>query len=153
MRMTKVEVVGGSTKDLLTRLKVTTLIPRSPLMNAAEHNSRSGASPLSLHHSSQKVNPCVKSKIRKEKRKVKGLMTKARTQVSRTLSQKYCHQCRFPPRSKELHREFSDLTISSVPDSRIVPNVNVWCRMVTASRTSNLEHIWWRCSSWGNHPT
>ena len=66
------------------------------------YNSRSGASPLSLHHPSQKVNSTVKSKIKKDKRKVKDVITGTRTQALPPLSQKRYQQCEFPPRSKEL---------------------------------------------------
>ena len=76
MRMTKVEAVGVSAKDLLTHLKVIALISRSPLMNATDYNLRSGASPLSRHHSSQKVNPSVKSKIKEAKRKSQDVITR-----------------------------------------------------------------------------
>ena len=55
------------------------------------YNSRSGASSLSLHHSSQKSHLSAKSKIKKEKRKVKNLITRTRTQVSPPPSQKRCH--------------------------------------------------------------
>ena len=102
MRMSEVGVPVGSTKCPLTQLKVTTLVSRPPLTNAVEQNSRSGASPLSLHHPPQKVNPPAKTKIKKEKRKVKNLITRARTQVSPPPGQKPCHECSFPPRSKKL---------------------------------------------------
>ena len=55
-----------------------------------------------LHHSPPKVNPPTKAKIKKEKRKIKNLITRTRTQVSPPPSQKPCHECSFPPRSKEI---------------------------------------------------
>ena len=102
VRMTKVEAVGGSTKTLLTQLKVIALVSDVMFTVPQDYNSRSGATPLSLHHSSQKVNPSVKSKIKKDKRKVKDVITGTRTQVSPPPSQKRYQQCEFPPRSKEL---------------------------------------------------
>ena len=74
-------------------------------------------------------------------------MTKTRIQASRTLGRKGMPPVQTPTPLQGAHREFSDLTNSSVPDIRIVTNVNVWCRMVTALKTSNLEHIWWQDSS------
>ena len=91
VRMSKVGVFASSTKTLLTQLKVTTLGLGCPLRNTTDYNSRSGASPLSLYHSSQKVNLSAKTKIKKEKRKVKNLITRTRTQISLPPSQKRCH--------------------------------------------------------------
>ena len=100
--MTKVGVVGSSTECLLSQLRVITFMSWDNLMNVSFYNSRSGASPLSLHHPSQKVNSTVKSKIRKDKRKVKDVITGTRTQVSPPPSQKRYRQCEFPPGSKAL---------------------------------------------------
>ena len=72
--MTKVGVVGSSTKALLTQLKVPTLVSDVMFTVPKDYNSRSGATPLPLHHSSQKVNSTVKSKIKEDKRKVKGVI-------------------------------------------------------------------------------
>ena len=102
MRMSKVLTPGGSTKTLMTHLKVITLVSDIMRTVPQKKKSRSGAHPLSLHHSPQEVNPPAKTKIKKEKRKVKDLNTRTRTQVSPPPSQKHCHGCSFPPRSKEL---------------------------------------------------
>ena len=102
MRMTKVGVPVSSNKCLPTQLKMIALVSDVISIGRTDYNSRSGATPLSLHHSCQKVNPSVKSKIRKDKRKVKDVITGTRTQVSPPPSQKRYQQCEFPPRSKEL---------------------------------------------------
>ena len=100
--MTKVGVPVSSTKTPLTQLKVIALVSDVMFTVPQDYNSRSGASPLSLHHSSQKVNSTVKSKIKEDKRKVKDVITGTRTEASPPLSQKRYQQCEFPPRSKEL---------------------------------------------------
>jgi hypothetical protein len=68
--MTKVGVPVSSSKTLLTQRKVVALVSDAISIGRKDYNySRSGATPLSLHHSSQKVNPSVKSEIRKDKGK------------------------------------------------------------------------------------
>ena len=121
--MTKVGVPVSSTKCLLTQLKVTALVSDVISIGPKDYNSRSGATPLPLHHSSQKVNPSVKSKIKTDKRKVKDVITGTRTQVSPPPSQKRYQQCEFPPRSKELRvngarvPSFASLIIRLLPIS------------------------------------
>jgi hypothetical protein len=125
MRMTKCGVPVGSTKTLVTQLKVTTLVSDIVCTVPQDNNSRSGAPPLSLHHSSQKVNLSAKTKIKKEKRKVKNLITRTRTQISPPPSQKRCHWCRFPPPLQGAPRECRSSSIFSVPDNRTVTHSNV----------------------------
>ena len=104
MGMSKVGVPVSSTKWPLTQLKVAALVLDTMCIGPTDYNSRSGTSPLSFHRSSQKVIPSAKSKINKEKRRVKNVNTRIRTQVFRPPGQKHCHEsrCSFPPRSKGL---------------------------------------------------
>ena len=73
LRMTKGGVPVSSTKTLLTQLKVTALVSDAISIGQKIYNSRSGASPLSLHHASQKVNLSdTLCKIQNQKREEKG---------------------------------------------------------------------------------
>ena len=69
----------GAQPRLMTQLKVIALVSDIMCTVPQDNNSRSGAPPLSLHHSSQRVNLSSKTKIKKEKRKVKNLITRTRS--------------------------------------------------------------------------
>ena len=69
VRMSKVGVPVGSIKTHLTQLKVATLVSDIVCTVPQDNNSRSGALPLSLHHSSQKVNLSCKNQNQKREEK------------------------------------------------------------------------------------
>ena len=119
MRITKVGVVGSSTKCLLTQLKRTALVSDVISIGRTDYNSRSGATPLSLHHSSQKVNSTVKSKIRKDKRKVKDVITGTRTHTNPGLAaskSKALPTVRIPTPPQGAPRDWRSSFRISVPD-------------------------------------